>query len=172
MISVSPPSAAKCNVFHPLLSSQFTVAPFSRNHFTACNLPPRAAIIKGVRPWLVFDSMFSKWVWIRSMMSVSPPSAAKCNAFAPLLSSRVTVAPFSRNHFTACNLLLKAAIISGVQPSPVFDSMLGTCVWIRSMISASPPFAATCNEFHPLLSIRDGSAPLSIKLFTTWTLPL
>ena len=83
------------------------------------------------------------------------------------LFSLVTVALFSRNHFTACNLPLKAATISGVQPSQVFNSMFGTCVWIRSVISVSPPSDAKCNEIHLQLFIRNGSTPLSIKLFTT-----
>ena len=104
------------------------------------------------------------------MISVSPLCAAWCNVFHSLLSSQFTFAPFSRNYFTAGNLQLEAATISGVQPWPVFDSMLGKWVWIRSMISVSPPCAAKCNEFHPLLFVLDGSTPLLIRLFTAWML--
>ena len=169
-VSGSPLRAAKCSISHLLLSTEVTVAPFSRNHFTACNLPHKAAAISGVQPSPVFDSVFGKWVWIRSVISVSPPSAAICNEFHPLIHNN-TVAPFSRNHCTACNLPFTAATISSVQPPPVFGSMFGMWVWIRSMVSGSLPCAAKCNTFHPLLSTEVSVAPFSRNHCTACNLP-
>ena len=167
----SPATAAWCKELHPLLSSQEAAAPFSRNRFTACSLLFAAANIRGVSPSRDLESMSSTWVWMREMTSESPPSAAKCKEFHPLLSSQVAAAPFSRNHITACSLPVTAANISGVRPWVDLTSMFGTWVWMREMIPVSPPTAAKCSELSPVLSIRDGSAPPLIKLFTPWKLP-
>ena len=171
MTSGSPPSAAECKEFHPLLSSQVAFAPFSRNHLTARGLPVTAANIRGVRPSADVESMFGTWAWMREMTSGSPPCAAQCKEFHPMFLSLVAAAPFSRNHFTARGLPVRAANISGVRPSADLESMFGTWVWMREMTSGSPPCAAKCKEFHLLLSSQVAFAPFSRNHFTARGLP-
>lgn len=78
---------------------------------------------------------------------------------------------FSINHCTARQLPFTARIMTGELFSALHDSMLGTWVKIRAMISGLLPNAAGCYEFHPPLFIRHRSAPLFIKPLNSWTLP-
>ena len=101
-----------------------------------------------------------------------PPRAAWCTGFQPLPSFNERSAPDFRRYFTAWRRPLSEATISGVKASLASESISATWLAIRSIISGSPPCEAKCNEFHPLLSTIDISAPFSIRYLTARSLPL
>ena len=170
MTSTSPQSEAQSNEFHPLLSRKAGSAPLLIRHFTACTLLLPAAVISVVLPVVFAESISVVWPTSSSMTSTSPQSEAQSNEFHPLLSRKAGSAPLLIRHFTACTLLLPAAVISVVLPVVFAESI--SVVWptSSSMTSTSPQSEAQCNEFIPLLSRKAGSAPLLIRHFTACTL--
>ena len=134
-------------------------------------LTSQTSYYKGQATLLCFrGSMSGTSRRIRLMTSVSVLCAEKQNTFLyPLSFSLVAFTSFSRNHYTACQLQFTKGIINRERFSAHLDSMLGTWVNIRAMISELPPSAASCNEFHPPLFIRHRSASLFIKPLTVWT---
>lgn len=155
-----------------LLICEGCSSPLLTNHFTACLLPAKPDTIRGTRPCSAFlESMSGTSVRIRLMTSVSTIHAEKHITLYPLLFLQVVDTSFSINHCTARQLPFTARIITGEIFSALHDSMLGTWVKIRAMISGLLPNAAGCYEFHPPLFIRHRSAPLFIKPLNSWTLP-
>ena len=159
-----------CSTFHRCphrlqLSSSYK--PFHCMSLTTPS-PVKPATIRGKGPCSAFlGSTSSTSRRIRLMTSVSVLCAEKQNTFLyPLLFSLVAFSSFSRNHYTACQLQFTKGIINRERFSAHLDSMLGTWVNIRAMISELPPSAASCNEFHPPLFIRHRSASLFIKPLT------
>ena len=122
--------------------------PLLTDHYTACLSSVKQATIMGKRPCSAFlESMSGTSVRIWLMTSVSALCAAKHNTFLyPLLFLLPAVTSFSRNHNTVLQLPFTAGVISGERFSAHLDSMLGTWVKIRAMISGLRPNAANCND--------------------------
>ena len=155
-----------CSTFHRCLHRLYLSS--SYRPFHCMFLTSQTSYYKGQATLLCFrGSMSGTSRRMRLMISVSVLCAEKQNTFLyPLLFSLVAFTSFSRNHYTACQLQFTKGIINRERFSAHLESMLGTWVYIRAMISELPLSAASCNEFHSPLFIRRRSASLFIKPLT------
>ena len=170
IIDVFPPSAAEWRRLAPPLSFKDGSAPFCIRVWKAFCFAKTAAVISGVMPLFVLESMSRPSDNSSLIMDVFPPFAAEWRRLNPLLSFKDGSAPFCIRVWKAFCLSQYAAIISGVTPSFLLESMSRPSDNSSLIMDVFPPSAALWSRLDPSLFFKDGSAPSCIRVWKAFCL--